>query len=147
MPVEQAFEFVRNGRSTQQDKSGKGIPITRIETISDWRIDPTRVGYGGLEEKSNERWLLRSGEILFSHINSVEHIGKCALYEGSPEKLIHGMNLLLLRQKPSMLDSKFAYYALSRHEFRKAQQPFINKAVNQASISSGNLNATCPDAP
>ena len=77
--VEAAFEFVRNGKSVQQDKSGDGLPITRIETISNWRIDPKRVGFAGLHEAGNEKWLLRKGDILFSHINSVDHIGKCAV--------------------------------------------------------------------
>jgi type I restriction enzyme S subunit len=139
--VEAAFEFVRNGKSVQQDKSGAGLPITRIETISKCRIDPNRVGFAGLYEAGNETWLLEKGDILFSHINSVEHIGKCAVYEGTPEKLIHGMNLLAMRPKADILDAKFAYYALSRSEFRKSQSQFVNKAVNQASISTTNLKS------
>src|SRR5262245_45811968 len=91
------FQFIRNGLNVQQDKSGKGLPITRIETISDAEIDATRVGYANLEEGRHDDWLLKPGDILFSHINSVQHIGKCAIYRGTPKRLIHGMNLLCLR--------------------------------------------------
>ena len=79
------FEFIRNGLSVKQDKSGSGLPITRIETIWNAKIDANRVGYADIQDGESEDWLLQKGDILFSHINSVEHIGKCAIYEGAPE--------------------------------------------------------------
>lgn len=136
--VGDAFDFVRNGKSVKQNKKVDGLPITRIETIADRTVDPARVGYAGLSEIGNEKWLLERGDILFSHINSVDHIGKCAIYEGVPEKLIHGMNLLALRPG-KLLYPKFAYYALSHETFRVQLLPFVNKAVNQASVSTTNL--------
>ena len=146
--VGDAFEFVRNGMSVKQDKSGDGLPITRIETISNWSVDPEKVGYANLREQGNEKWLLEEGDILFSHINSPDHIGKCALYTGTPTKLIHGMNLLALRPKKKSLDAKYAFWALSSSGFRASLQPFINKAVNQASISTTNLKTlTIPLPP
>lgn len=136
--VAEAFDFVRNGKSIKQTKDVDGLPITRIETIAERRVDPDRVGYAGLVESGNEQWLLQRGDILFSHINSVDHIGKCAIYEGIPEKLIHGMNLLALRPN-KRLHPKFAFYALNHENFRARLLPFVNKAVNQASVSTTNL--------
>lgn len=133
------FEFIRNGMSVKQDKSGNGLPISRIETIWNSSIDPERVGYAGLAEDDCEGWLLSPGDILFSHINSVEHIGKCAVYEGVPSKLVHGMNLLCLRCKPDALLPEYAKHLIRSPEFRVKLSNFINKAVNQASVSIGNL--------
>ncbi|UHS63475.1 restriction endonuclease subunit S [Agrobacterium vaccinii] len=138
--VGEAFEFVRNGKNVKQTKERDGLPITRIETIAERHIDPDRVGYAGLSESGNEQWLLQSGDILFSHINSVDHIGKCAIYEGVPEKLVHGMNLIALRPSKRLFP-KFAFYALSHSSFRAKFLPFVNKAVNQASISTTNLKS------
>jgi len=133
------FEFIRNGMNIKQDKSGEGLPITRIETIADANINGFRVGYAGLEENDCRDWLMESGDILFSHINSVEHIGKCAVYRGAPEKLVHGMNLLCLRCNPAKLFPEFAKYLIRSPAFRSRLSTFINKAVNQASVSIGNL--------
>ena len=133
------FEFIRNGMNVKQDKSGDGLPITRIETISNSSIDPQRVGFAGLEEADSKDWFLKHGDILFSHINSVEHIGKCAVYEGSPEKLVHGMNLLCLRPDSKQLIPEFAKYLIRGQDFRAKLGAYINKAVNQASVSIGNL--------
>ena len=133
------FHFIRNGMNVRQDKSGAGLPITRIETISDAIVDSSRVGYAGLRETDCADWLLQPGDILFSHINSVEHIGKCAVYRGSPEKLVHGMNLLCLRCNTSKLLPEFAKHLLRSSAFRTRLARFINKAVNQASVSISNL--------
>jgi type I restriction enzyme S subunit len=144
------FRFIRNGLNVRQDKSGDGLPITRIETISDATVDATRVGFARLQEADCCEWLLETGDILFSHINSVEHVGKCAVYRGTPEKLVHGMNLLCLRSDPAKILPEFAKYLMRGTEFRTRLSNFINKAVNQASVSIGNLKTipvTVPPLP
>ncbi|MBK1717261.1 restriction endonuclease subunit S [Thiocystis violacea] len=135
------FDFMRNGMNIKQDKSGDGIPITRIETISAGEVDPLRVGYAGIKASEAEKWFLEPGDILFSHINSVEHIGKCALYNGAPSPLIHGMNLLNLRPKKNALDPSYGKWLFRSSTFREKLMPFVNKAVNQASVSIGNLSS------
>jgi type I restriction enzyme, S subunit len=135
------FKFIRNGMNVRQDKSGDGLPITRIETISEAAVDPARVGYAGLKEDQVRNWLLEPGDILFSHINSVQHIGKCAVYRGEPTKLVHGMNLLCLRSDTAKLLPEFAKYLLRSWQFRSQLAHSIKKAVNQASISIGDLRS------
>lgn len=141
------FRFIRNGVNVKQDKSGSGLPITRIETIAGAIVDGTRVGYADLEEVDCHHWLLEPGDILFSHINSVEHIGKCAVYRGTPEKLVHGMNLLCLRSDMSKVLPEFAKYLIRGPEFRSRLSNFINRAVNQASVSIGNLKTILVTLP
>jgi type I restriction enzyme S subunit len=133
------FLFIRNGMNVRQDKSGRGLAITRIETISDATVDGSRVGYADLQESDCHEWLLQPGDILFSHINSVEHIGKCAVYRGSPAKLVHGMNLLCMRCDQKRLLPEFAKYLIRSSAFRADLSRFIKKAVNQASVSIGDL--------
>ncbi|MCA1776829.1 MAG: restriction endonuclease subunit S [Loktanella sp.] len=134
-----AFEYIRNGMSVKQSNDGGGIPITRIETISDGTIDLNRVGYAGLQEEDAAKWFLQPGDILLSHINSVEHIGKCALFEDSAVKLVHGMNLLAMRPKRDLLFPRYAMWAMKDPSFKARILKFVNKAVNQASISTTNL--------
>lgn len=141
------FQFIRNGMNVKQDKSGDGLPISRIETISDATIDASKVGYAGLKEEECRNWLLVPGDILFSHINSVEHVGKCAVYRGIPEKFIHGMNLLCLRCDPLKLAPDFAKYLIRSPLFRSRLSNYVNKAVNQASVSIGNLKTIRVNVP
>lgn len=141
VPLSSLFRLIRNGMNVKQDKSGIGLPITRIETISEAVVDPTRVGFAGLEEADVRDWLLQPGDILFSHINSVQHIGKCAIYRGQPERLVHGMNLLCLRSDETKLHPEFAKYLLRSGQFRARLSNCIKKAVNQASVSIGDIQA------
>jgi type I restriction enzyme S subunit len=141
------FEFIRNGMNIRQDKGGAGLPISRIETISDGSVDMSRVGYAGVKLVDVDKWLLKPGDILFSHINSVEHVGKCALYAGSNPPLVHGMNLLCLRSKRSKILPEFAKWLIKSPSFKTLLLPFVNKAVNQASISIGNLSSIPVSVP
>jgi type I restriction enzyme, S subunit len=91
------FLEIKNGTTVTQNKEGRGIPVTRIETIQNARLDLQRIGY--VDDAYPElvrAFQYRNGDIAFSHINSLEHVGKTALYEGNPEILLHGMNLLRL---------------------------------------------------
>ena len=141
------FQFIRNGMNIKQDKSGDGIPVTRIETIASAIVDPLRVGFAGLTDGDCSGWLLEKGDILFSHINSVEHVGKCAVYRGMPEKLAHGMNLLRLRCDEAQLLPEFAKHLIRSQRFRTKLSSYINKAVNQASVSIGNLKSIAVNIP
>src|SRR4051812_5143678 len=117
LPLEDLVEFIRNGLSINNRNGVGGIPITRIETISDHAIDPRRVGYAGVGPGERDEWLLKPGDILFSHINSVSHLGKCALYEGTPERLLHGMNLLNIRPRKDLVLPRYLVRALRTDVF------------------------------
>lgn len=147
VPLSSAFEFIRNGMNVKQVPDAGGLPITRIETISDGTINPGKVGFAGLEYPESSRWILRSGDILFSHINSFEHVGKCAVYRGEPEELVHGMNLLCFRPDQGRITSEYAKHLLRSKRFRIQLERFINKAVNQASVSIGNLSSIPVELP
>ena len=114
----------------------EGYPMSRIETISTSHIDYSKVGYS-VNLKNAEHYRMLYGDILFSHINSLRHIGKTAYYEAE-KPLYHGMNLLLLRCK-SEIDSKCMYYLLNNQQFLRKCQVLAKQAVNQASISTSDL--------
>jgi type I restriction enzyme S subunit len=140
--------LLRNGLTIKQSKEGNGYPVTRIETISEEKIDPSKLGYVlRLSKKDIEEYRLIEGDILFSHINSLEHIGKTAIYEGVPSFLLHGMNLLLLRPDKNKVHPKFLLYLLRLFRARKTFWAMSKKAVNQASINQtelGNLRIFLP---
>ena len=123
----------RNGLVSRQDANpDEAVPVTRIETIADGKIDWTRVGYVPLEEV-DQGYLVRNGDILLSHINSVKHIGKVARMSGDGP-LLHGMNLMLLRFSVS-LEPEFGYALMSSASTKLFMERRAKKAVNQASIN------------
>ena len=126
------LKLISNGYSGQQVNQFTNFPVSRIETISDGTIDLNKVGYVDFIPDS---YLLQSGDILFSNINSLKHIGKVAqVSEGT--KLFHGMNLLVLRPIEEV-DKKFLFYKLINAKlwFEKVAA----QAINQASINQGTI--------
>ena len=113
-----------------------GFPISRIETISNKVIDYTKVGYTKKTDKL-ENYKMQKGDILFSHINSLKHIGKTAYYNGE-YPLYHGMNLLLLRCKENT-NSYFCFQLLNSAKFIYSCKILANQAVNQASVNTKSL--------
>ena len=126
--------FIRNGFSYKEGNN-KNFPVSRIETISDRIVNYNRIGYA---EFVPEDYLLKTGDILFSNINSLEHIGKTAFYE-SNSKLYHGMNLICLR--PSDINNKFLFYLLNTETVKKINYIHAKRAVSQCSISVSDIRS------
>jgi type I restriction enzyme, S subunit len=126
---------LRNGKSVKQMPGAGGLPITRIETISSGSIDLSRCGYADLAEDECKGWLLRDGDILISHINSMKHLGKCAIFEGISDKVVHGMNLLCLRVNQDIAHPKFIFHSLRSSRFISQISTIAKKSVNQASFN------------
>ena len=127
--------LLRNGKSVRQFAEAKGLPITRIETIADGTINPAKIGFSDLRESDCADWLLQDGDILISHINSTKHLGKCAIYQGDPPALIHGMNLLALRVDPDVAAPRYVYWMLSSTDFRRKLPQITKDSVNQSSFN------------
>lgn len=135
--LEHLLSRISNG-AVYRPATGPGLPITRIETISDGTIDYSRIGTAEASAEL-ENYRLVAGDILFSHINSVDHIGKVAQYSGE-RVLYHGMNLLLLRANQNA-DSRFLYFWLTSFPARRKARILAKQAVNQASINTTELKA------
>ena len=136
----EVVDGIRNGFVYKYNEiENEGIPVTRIETISNGKIDISKVAYLKKKNKKIEKFILIPGDILFSHINSIEHVGKCAIYNGKPSVLIHGMNLLLLRTKKEFYSNLFLYMFLNMENVRNKIRNLAGKAVNQVSIKVSEL--------
>ena len=116
--VEEIAIKISNGTTQKQNKENLGLPVTRIETISQGYINFNKVGY--VKEFTPdfiEKYRLRRGDILFSNINSDLHLGKTAIFNEENKILIHGMNLLIIRVNPQIIVSAFFHYLCNYYRF------------------------------
>ena len=134
------FCSIRNGANIKQGVKSGGFPITRIETIADGYVDRSKMGYAGIEDNSYSGYYLQNNDILMSHINSMKHIGKTAIYRQSiGETVIHGMNLLCLRLKEGVANPMYVLYLLQSDDIRTEIRLISKQAVNQASFTVSDL--------
>ena len=131
------FTIIRNGASIKQIDGASGLPITRIETISKCEINRDKFGYANIcDEEKYKDYFLHDDDILMSHINSEKHLGKCAIYhKEKDEKIIHGMNLLMLRANKTVISPQYAVYYFETPFFKQQIVNITKKSVNQASFT------------
>ena len=135
------FSYIKNGANIKQEKDAGGIPITRIETLSNGIFNRDRLGYAGIEDTDKyESYILESGDLLFSHINSKKYIGRTVVYQKKDgEQIIHGMNLLKLKVQSGVLLPFFAFYQFMSDRIKEQIASHRKDAVNQSSISISDL--------
>ena len=133
---------MRNGLTAEQDRDQGDLRVTRIETISDGYIAEDRVRYtSGLSPEQVEKFRIRTGDILFSHINSDPHLGKTAIARKDYDDLLHGMNLLLLRANRKVLNPQFLHFLCCYYRAKGVFVKICSRSVNQSSINQAKLKA------
>jgi len=102
-------------------------------------IDLNAVGYADIPLPEREKFKLQIGDILLSHINSLKHIGKSALYKEDFD-LYHGMNLMLLRAKKGKITPEYLHSLLTTTDARSHFRRFAKQAINQASLNKQDIS-------
>ncbi|QHM32504.1 restriction endonuclease subunit S [Lactiplantibacillus plantarum] len=120
------------GDATLQDGEYR---LTRIESISQGMLNVARLGF--TNEKPDQKYLLNLGDILYSNINSLSHIGKVALVDTAG--IYHGINLLRFQMRNDV-DSEFLFQRLNTMPMKSWAVSHANPAVSQASINQTELS-------
>ncbi|MDO8544073.1 MAG: restriction endonuclease subunit S [Opitutaceae bacterium] len=142
-PLGQLLRTITNGITVTPSKVLQRFAVTRIETIWNGTVDMSRVGFvDDLTDDQLERFRLKDGDILLSHINSEIHLGKTAIVQKPPANLIHGMNLLRLSFFPESVDPTFAHYQLTALRFARYFILRAQRAVNQSSLNQAKIKKT-----
>ena len=137
-----ALSYIGNGLTDKQNKVNDGYPVTRIETISDDCINADKVGYiSTLPEDKIEKYRLCYGDMLVSHINSDPQLGRSVVYEGNPEFLLHGMNLLRMRANTKVLAPFFLNLIFRFYRNRGVFIALASRAVGQSSINQSRMQS------
>lgn len=135
------LSMIENGATIKQQKGSKGLPITRIETLSNNRFNRDRLGYADIFDSNKySHYILDDKDILMSHINSKAFLGRSVLYKRQGnEQIIHGMNVLRIKTKKDILDQEYAYYYFQTSFFKKNIHNIRKDAVNQSSINISDI--------
>lgn len=143
------FDYIKNGANIKQERGAGGIPITRIETLSGGIFNRDRLGYANIQDINKyESHILESEDLLLSHINSKTYIGRTVVYvKDGDETIIHGMNLLRLRATRSVINPFLFYYYSLSDKFNGQIANRRKDAVNQSSISVGDLKTIVVPIP
>ncbi|WP_244971188.1 restriction endonuclease subunit S [Lactobacillus jensenii] len=130
---------ISNGIMGDSQKKSGNFKLTRIETISNGKIDLSRTGY--IDQVSDEKKFLEVGDILYSNINSLTHIGKNAIVKEKHLPLVHGINLFRLHITNNQITPNYLHGLLNLPKYKWWVKSHANPAVNQTSINKTELSS------
>jgi type I restriction enzyme S subunit len=129
-------------RSVEYGSSSKSftrgaIPVIRMGNLQNGKIDWDDLVYTDNEQEI-KRYLLRQGDVLFNRTNTIDLVGKSAIYEGEQPAIFAGY-LIRINALPGELNTRFLNYILNTESSRKHSAKVLSIAVGQANINGQKL--------
>lgn len=134
--LEQLVHSVEYGSSAKSSMTGK-VPVLRMGNLQLGKIDWTDLVYTD-DVKEIERYSLPTRSVLFNRTNTIDLVGKAAIYEGERPAIFAGY-LIRIIEKKDLLDSKYLNYILNAEFSRKYSLKVLSVAVGQANINGQKL--------
>lgn len=128
----QSFQY---GTSNKSQKEGK-IPVLRMGNLQNGKIDWNDLAFTS-DEKEIEKYMLKSGDVLFNRTNSAELVGKTAIYLGEQKAIYAGY--LIKINNYNELDSRYLNYVLNSQYARDYCKDVKSDGVNQSNINAQKL--------
>ncbi len=132
------FSFLRSGLSRLLSEQDIGIPVIISGNIQENKLDFTSLRYWYTNDPqgaNTESFVLSEGDILLCFINSIEQIGKLAIFEGYIRPCIYTTNLFKIKASYEA-EPKFLFHLLSSGIVQNQIKIIVKPAVNQASFTT-----------
>lgn len=127
------FEY---GTSAKSKPEGK-LPVLRMGNLQSGEIDWSNLVYTD-SDADIKKLTLNEGDVLFNRTNSLEHVGKTAIYRGDMPAIFAGY-LIRVHYDRSTLLPEFLNMFLNSRSARDFGRSISGKSVNQANISASKL--------
>lgn len=130
------IESTQYGTSKKAKEDGN-IPILRMGNVTySGKIDMTDLKYIDLDERELEKFSLKNGDLLFNRTNSVELVGKTAVFESIPDQIISYAGYLV-RARVNADSNPYYVSGYLNSPSGKAQLRLRAKAI----VGMANINA------
>lgn len=127
------FEY---GTSTKSQPAGE-VPVLRMGNLQNGEIDWSDLVFTN-DQAEVSLLALRPKDVLFNRTNSLEHVGKAAIFRAERPAIFAGY-LIRLHYHPAAVDPEFLNLFLNSRPVRAYGRAIAGKSVNQANISAGKL--------
>lgn len=140
-----------NGIYKPKSEYGEGIRILRIDGFYDGKIlDDYKWQRLSITLEEIDKYCLKVSDIVINRVNSMSHLGKCALVRVLNETTVFESNMMRLRVDTTRVNPEFLVMYLSSQKGRTELTQHAKQAVNQASINQTDVRNTripLPDLP
>lgn len=135
-------EGPQNGLYLPKEMYGEGVPILRIDDYQTAWIRPlAELRRVKATPDQIATWSLRESDLVINRVNSMTHLGKCALIPAALAGTVFESNMMRMRLKEDVLPKYVEHYLASRLGKTRLTEN-AKWAVNQASINQKDVQAT-----
>ena len=137
MKIGDVVNEVKYGTSLPAVEGGK-YPYLRMNNLtSDGYLDLTNLKYIDVSDDELEKCIVRYGDVLFNRTNSIDLVGKTAVYNLHEEMVIAGY-IIRIRLNGKILPEVFSQY-MNLNVMKEKLRSMAKGAVNQANINAKEL--------
>jgi type I restriction enzyme, S subunit len=135
-PLGKLIHSVDYGSSAKSSEKGR-TPVLRMGNLQGGKIDWSDLVYTN-DASEISRYSLRPGDVLFNRTNTIDLVGKSAIYLAEHPAVFAGY-LIRINVIPELLDSKFLNYVLNTEFSRIHSSKILSVPVGQANINGQKL--------
>ena len=137
--IDELVHRMQYGVSVRPEPAG-GIPLLRMGNLVDGMVDATDIKYAATSDINPERDLLRHGDVLFNRTNSIDLVGKAAIFSLEGEWAFASYLVRLIPRTELMLP-EYLVTLINCAPIRSRILATATKGVSQANINTKNLGA------
>ncbi|MEO5332957.1 MAG: restriction endonuclease subunit S [Magnetococcus sp. YQC-5] len=131
-----AVEECKYGTSIKANTSGTGFPILRMGNIQNGRLDVSDLKHIDLPENEAERYVLQHGDILINRTNSLELVGKSAVFYGLEGQWVYASYLVRLRIDRSKAIPEYVNAVINSRIGRNYVYRTARRAIGMVNINA-----------
>ena len=130
---------VRYGTSNPAVEGGK-YPYLRMNNLTnDGHLDLSDLKYIDISDEDLEKCVVRKGDVLFNRTNSIDFVGKTAVFDLSEDMVIAGY-IIRVRLNDELLPEVLSQY-MNLEVLKTILRSMAKGAVNQANINAQELQS------
>ena len=138
LPLGRLIFSVEYGSSAKSSPQGR-IPVLRMGNLQGGRLDWNDLVYTD-DEAEVKKYSLISGDVLFNRTNTIDLVGKTAIYKGERPAVFAGY-LIRINADKGLLDCSYLNFVLNAEFSRKHSAKVLSIAVGQANINGQKLKS------
>lgn len=133
-------KFIQYGTSEKATKDDLGIPVLRMGNIKDGKLIFDDLKYFPKEWSHLKEYILQDGDVLFNRTNSVELVGKTAVYKSNHPAALFASYLIRVQVDDNAYISDILAFFINSFYGRKYIASVVSQQVGQANVNGTKLS-------
>ncbi|ENP8365318.1 restriction endonuclease subunit S [Vibrio vulnificus] len=144
-PIKKFVQSAEYGISTSLNDDSSGIPVLRMNNIQNNRFNVEDLKF--TKDPEAYRLKLSAGDVLYNRTNSMEHVGKTAIWRGELSECSFASYLVRINVDERELLPEYFSFWMSQESSQNALRAFATPAVQQVNINPTNLQRVLMSCP